>query len=70
MMANAKAVIAFAVRRFGYPGVRVAKVLALSPSGVVLVAQRGEAIFAVNKDIRNLFPCSSSYRFDLSQSDG
>jgi hypothetical protein len=69
-MANARAVIAFlAVRRFGYTGVQVAKGLALSPSGVVVAAQRGEAIFAMTAELRNLFPRSASSHSDLNHSD-
>jgi REP element-mobilizing transposase RayT len=53
---------AIAIRRFGYTAVQVSKSLALSPSGVLLAAKRGEVLYEKYEELRNLFPhrCASS----------
>ena len=60
-IANAKAAICFlATRRFGYTGVQVARCLALSRSGVILAAGRGDALYAMTDKLRDLFPGSNN----------
>ena len=59
-IANTKAVICFlATRRFGYTGVQVSKSLALSRSGAILAAERGEALYAMTEKLWDLFSDSN-----------
>jgi len=61
---TARAVICFlAVKVFGYTGVELTKHIKLSESGVVLAARRGEALYSMAPNLRELFDnctCSSS----------
>jgi putative transposase len=55
-ISEARAVICFvALRVFGYPGVDVSRNLGISRSGVILAAERGEALFSTNEDLSHLF---------------
>lgn len=56
-LAQARSVACFiAIRRFGYTAVQVSKSLVLSPSGALLAAGRGEALYEKSEKLRGLFP--------------
>jgi len=68
-LAHARSVVCFiAIRRFGYTAVQVSKSLALSPSGVLLAAKRGEALYENFEPLRDLFPHPDDNQEDSSTS--
>jgi putative transposase len=56
-LSDTRAVICFfAIKKFGYPGVQISKRLALSRSGVIAAAKRGEALYRRDEKLWDLFP--------------
>jgi len=56
-ISEARAVICFiALRRFGYPGADVSKILGISRSAVILAAERGETLSSTIEALPRLFP--------------
>lgn len=56
-LSDARGAICFiAIKKFGYPGVQISRRLALSRSGVIAAAERGETIYRWNEKLWDLFP--------------